>query len=438
LSSSKSVDREAPVQGALVIHPDREGRGSARHPEARLEEAAGLARALDLEVRETMVVVLRKLTPATLFGSGKVQELATIVEVEELDVVIIDDALTPVQQRNLEKALKAKVIDRTGLILEIFARRARTREGRLQVELARLTYERSRLVRTWTHLERQRGGFGVMGGPGETQIETDRRLIADKIGKLKRELVEVRRTRTLQRSARRRVPFPSVALVGYTNAGKSTLFNRLTEAKVLAEDMLFATLDPTLRSLKLPDGRPAILSDTVGFISDLPHELVEAFRATLEEVREADVVLHVRDIASEETGAQAADVRSVLKRLEVDMDERRILEVWNKADLLPEDLRDEVLRDARRAHPPAVVVSAVTGEGCSALLATIAGLVDEAPPVDVVTPPGEGAAIAWLYSHGRVIEREEGEDGGVRLSVSLTAQALGQFEQLYPQVSVGR
>ena len=438
MSTSKSVDREAPVQGALVIHPDREGRGSARHPEARLEEAAGLARALDLEVRETMVVVLRKLTPATLFGSGKVQELATIVEVEELDVVIIDDALTPVQQRNLEKALKAKVIDRTGLILEIFARRARTREGRLQVELARLTYERSRLVRTWTHLERQRGGFGVMGGPGETQIETDRRLIADKIGKLKRELVEVRRTRTLQRSARRRVPFPSVALVGYTNAGKSTLFNRLTEAKVLAEDMLFATLDPTLRSLKLPDGRPAILSDTVGFISDLPHELVEAFRATLEEVREADVVLHVRDIASEETGAQAADVRSVLKRLEVDMDERRILEVWNKADLLPDDLRDEVLRDARRAHPPAVVVSAVTGEGCSALLATIAGLVDEAPPVDVVTPPGEGAAIAWLYSHGRVIEREEGEDGAVRLSVSLTAHALGQFEQLYPQVSVGR
>jgi GTPase len=437
LSSSKSVDREAPVQGALVIHPDREGRGSARHPEARLEEAAGLARALDLEVRETMVVVLRKLTPATLFGSGKVQELATIVEVEELDVVIIDDALTPVQQRNLEKALKAKVIDRTGLILEIFARRARTREGRLQVELARLTYERSRLVRTWTHLERQRGGFGVMGGPGETQIETDRRLIADKIGKLKRELVEVRRTRTLQRSARRRVPFPSVALVGYTNAGKSTLFNRLTEAKVLAEDMLFATLDPTLRSLKLPDGRPAILSDTVGFISDLPHELVEAFRATLEEVREADVVLHVRDIASEETAAQAADVRSVLKRLEVDMDERRILEVWNKADLLPDDLRDEVLRDARRAHPPAVVVSAVTGEGCSALLATIAGLVDEAPPVDVVTPPGEGAAIAWLYSHGRVIEREEGEDGGVRLSVSLTAQALGQFEQLFPQAEVG-
>ncbi|HEY0649585.1 GTPase HflX [Phenylobacterium sp.] len=420
-----------------MIHPDREGRGSARHPEARLEEAAGLALALDLEVRETMVAVLRKLTPATLFGSGKVQEIATIVEVEDLDVVIIDDALTPVQQRNLEKAWQAKVMDRTGLILEIFARRARTREGRLQVELARLTYERSRLVRTWTHLERQRGGFGVMGGPGETQIETDRRLIADKIGKLKRELVEVRRTRTLQRSARRRVPFPSVALVGYTNAGKSTLFNRLTEAKVLAEDMLFATLDPTLRSLKLPDGRPAILSDTVGFISDLPHELVEAFRATLEEVREADVVLHVRDIASEETAAQAQDVRSVLERLEVDMDERRILEVWNKADLLPAEDREDLLRDARRAHPPAVVVSAVTGEGVDALLAAVAALVDEAPPVDVVTPAGEGAAVAWLYRHGRVIEREEAEDGGVRLSVSLTAQALGQFEQLYPQARVG-
>ncbi len=437
MSTSKFVDREAPIQGALVIHPDREGRGSARHPEARLEEAAGLALALDLEVREAMIVTLRKLTPATLFGGGKVQEIATLVEVEDLDVVVVDDALTPVQQRNLERAWKAKVIDRTGLILEIFARRARTREGRLQVELARLSYERSRLVRTWTHLERQRGGFGVMGGPGETQIETDRRLIADKIGKLKRDLEEVRRTRTLQRSARRRVPFPSVALVGYTNAGKSTLFNRLTRAEVLAQDMLFATLDPTLRSLKLPDGRPAILSDTVGFISDLPHELVEAFRATLEEVREADVVLHVRDIASEESQAQAEDVRTVLGRLGVDMDERRILEVWNKADLLPEEERADLAVAARRASPPAVVVSAVTGEGCDTLLATIGGLVDEAAPVEVATPPGEGAAVAWLYRHGRVIEREEDEHGATRLSVSLTAQALGQFEQLFPQAVVG-
>jgi len=419
-----------------VIHPDREGRGSARHPEARLEEAAGLALALDLEVRETMVVNLRQLTPATLFGKGKVEEIRILVEAEEIDVVVIDDALTPVQQRNLEKAWQAKVMDRTGLILEIFARRARTREGRLQVELARLTYERSRLVRTWTHLERQRGGFGVMGGPGETQIETDRRLIAEKIRKLKAELVEVRRTRTLQRSARRRVPFPTVALVGYTNAGKSTLFNRLTDAKVVAEDMLFATLDPTLRTLKLPDGRPAILSDTVGFISDLPHELVEAFRATLEEVKEADVVLHVRDIASAESAAQAGDVRTVLDRLGVDMEERRILEVWNKADLLPaEDLAD-LAGDVRRAEPPAVLVSAVTGQGVDDLLSTVAALVDEAPPVDIYAPAGEGAAIAWLYRNGRVMERNEGKDGSVRLAVSLSPQALGQFEQLFPHAEV--
>jgi GTP-binding protein HflX len=436
LSSAKSIDRTAPVQGAIVIHPDREGRGLSRDADARLEEAVGLALALDLEVRETVVAPLRKLTPATLFGSGKVEEIGILAQALDVDVAVVDDALTPVQQRNLEKAWKVKVIDRTGLILEIFARRARTREGRLQVELARLTYERSRLVRTWTHLERQRGGFGVMGGPGETQIETDRRLLAEKIGKLKRELGEVRRTRTLQRSQRRRVPYPTVALVGYTNAGKSTLFNRLTQSEVVAEDMLFATLDPTLRMLKLPDGRPAILSDTVGFISDLPHELVEAFRATLEEVREADVVLHVRDIASEESQAQAEDVRQVLERLGVDMDERRIFEVWNKADLLPADAREAAAGDARRAHPPAVLVSAATGEGCDALLSVVSGLVDEAPPVDIYAPAGEGAAIAWLYRHGRVLERNEGKDGSVRLAVSLTAQALGQFEQLFPQSEI--
>jgi GTPase len=419
-----------------VIHPDREGRGGARAPAARLEEAAGLALALDLEVRETLVVNLRQLTPATLFGKGKVEEIRILVEAEELDVVVIDDALTPVQQRNLEKAWSAKVIDRTGLILEIFARRARTREGRLQVELARLTYERSRLVRTWTHLERQRGGFGVMGGPGETQIETDRRLIAEKIRKLKAELVEVRRTRTLQRSQRKRVPFPTVALVGYTNAGKSTLFNRLTHAEVVAEDMLFATLDPTLRTLKLPDGRPAILSDTVGFISDLPHELVEAFRATLEEVKEADVVLHVRDIASDESAAQAGDVRTVLNKLGVDLDERRILEVWNKVDLVPGEDREALAGDARRAEPPAIPVSAATGAGCDALLAAVSALVDEAPPVDVYAPAGEGAAIAWLYRNGRVLERVAGKDGSVRLAVSLTPQALGQFEQMFPSSEV--
>jgi GTP-binding protein HflX len=419
---------------ALVIHPDRRGRQVTRDPAARLEEASGLADALDLNVAQALIAPLRSPVPATLFGPGKISEIAALRSEHDAAVVVVDDALSPIQQRNLERAWDAKVIDRTGLILEIFARRARTAEGRLQVELARLEYERSRLVRTWTHLERQRGGFGFLGGPGETQIEADRRLILERIVKLRSELADVRRTRSLARRARRRVPYPAVALVGYTNAGKSTLFNRLTGAKVLARSALFATLDPTLRRLRLPGGRPAILSDTVGFISDLPHELVEAFRATLDEVRESDIILHVRDISGQHSEAEAADVDEVLQELGVGPDTgRRRLEVWNKIDLLSSHTREDLSARARRSG--AVLVSAATGEGIDDLLRRLADLVDEGPEMTFHLAAADGEALAWLYRHGRVVERCE-DARGTRVRARLDPQALGRFQRMRPDAEL--
>jgi GTP-binding protein HflX len=397
-----------------------------RDAPARLAEAVGLTRAIGLSVIGEHIVPLSRPTPATLIGSGKVEEIASEARGLEPEVIIVNAQLSPVQQRNLERAWNAKVLDRTALILEIFGERAQTREGRLQVELAHLTYQRSRLVRSWTHLERQRGGFGFLGGPGETQIETDRRLIGERIAKIKRELEEVKRTRGLHRTARKRVPYPVVALVGYTNAGKSTLFNTLTKSGVLAKDLLFATLDPTMRGLKLPDGRKAILSDTVGFIADLPHELIAAFRATLEEVLEADVILHIRDAAHDETEAQRADVLTVLEEMGVPADsERPMLEVLNKIDLLDEEERVALLARARRGGP--LAISALTGRGLAELLARVSDCLNAAETVyRLRLDAADGAGLAWSYKHGRVLERRDRADG-LWLTVAVDPQDVDRF-----------
>jgi GTP-binding protein HflX len=392
-----------------------------RSPSARLDEAVGLARAIDLEVVEAGIAPLAAVRPATYLGKGKVEELAGLTKSLEIALVVMDCALSPVQQRNLEKAWNAKVLDRTGLILEIFGRRARTREGALQVEHAHLTYQKSRLVRSWTHLERQRGGFGFLGGPGETQLEADRRMIEERLAKIERELEGVKKTRKLHRDSRKRVPYPIVALVGYTNAGKSTLFNRMTRAEVLEADMLFATLDPTLRAIKLPHGAKAILSDTVGFISELPTMLVAAFRATLEEVVEADVILHVRDATHADTAAQAHDVEEVLRALDIDPNDRgRLVEVWNKIDRLDAAARGQLENIAARRPPDQrpVLASALTGEGLDRLLEVIEARVAERRIVfDLVLDPADGAGVSWLHRHAEVMAKNMREDGRLGITV---------------------
>ena len=426
---------------ALVIHPVVvSGKRSDRSLQSALEEAVGLTQAIRLEVALASIVRLQKITPATYIGSGKVKELAEAIEAEEIGLAIVDTSLTPVQQRNLEKEWGCKVIDRTALILEIFGDRARTAEGKLQVELASLTYQKSRLVRSWTHLERQRGGFGFLGGPGESQIELDRRMIGDRIIKIKNQLANVVRTRELHRATRRDVPYPLIALVGYTNAGKSTLFNRLTNAQVMAQDMLFATLDPTIRQVTLPSGLSVLLSDTVGFISNLPTELIAAFRATLEEVLGADILLHVRDIAHEDSSAQKADVESVLKSLFTghSSPERgegifnHLIEVHNKTDLW------ETQHEGMRYLPPAsaMAVSAVTGDGCAELLAAIDATLSDSLLAEVhfTIPHGDGRAIAWLHANGQVLARRDGEEVA-HFTTRLSPANEARFKQQFPYYS---
>ncbi len=409
----------------------RGGAPQLRTPADRLAEATGLAQAIDLDIAQAILTPLNAPRPATLLGKGKVEEIKALVEKENAGLVVVDHALSPVQQRNLETEIGAKVIDRTGLILEIFGRRAQTREGRLQVELAHLSYQKSRLVRSWTHLERQRGGAGFLGGPGESQLELDRRIIQERIERLQRDLADVVRTRDLHRKGRARVPYPVVAIVGYTNAGKSTLFNRVTGAAVLAMDQVFATLDPTMREVRLATGRKVILSDTVGFISDLPTTLVAAFRATLEEVITADLVLHVRDIASSESAAQRADVDKVLTDLGVGEKEaaRRVLEVWNKIDAVDAAQRDELENAAARIEPHPVLVSAFSGEGVDALLSEIDRRLGKADEIVELTLPASAGKLAhWLHENTEIVSREPSQTGETLYRVRVDATRKARLE----------